>query len=340
MKKYVLIGDANSVHFQKWVNALLPHYRVSIISVTKIIDFNLYPNIEIWSLGIIGNFKLINLMLFIRLGNIINKIKPNFIHVHYLSSYGILLYFTLFFFRFRTAKVIATAWGSDVLIAMRHTFFIRYFVKKLVHKSDFITTDALIVKEYLQKITSKNIQNFVFGLPSMPPFNANKKDLNLYFSNRNLSSNYNIDKVVIHFNSIVKQNKNAKLVIANKGDEMVKLQKLVEHLSLQEAIIFVGFLNANEQNQYYQKAAFYYSIPTSDATSVSLLEAMAHGCMPIVSDIAANNEWITHKLNGYFIENKCDIIYDENFALHNIKIIEEKALFSKIILTYAKQIEL
>jgi glycosyltransferase involved in cell wall biosynthesis len=40
-------------------------------------------------------------------------------------------------------------------------------------------------------------------------------------------------------------------------------------------------------------AHVYVSTSKSDSTSVSLLEAMAAGCFPVVSDIPANREWVT-----------------------------------------------
>jgi glycosyltransferase involved in cell wall biosynthesis len=42
----------------------------------------------------------------------------------------------------------------------------------------------------------------------------------------------------------------------------------------------------------------YVSASLSDTTSVSLLEAMACGLFPIVTDIPANHEWITDGENG------------------------------------------
>lgn len=36
----------------------------------------------------------------------------------------------------------------------------------------------------------------------------------------------------------------------------------------------------------------------SDGTSLSLLEAMALGAVPLVSDIGPNREWIDHGVNG------------------------------------------
>src|SRR6266849_6707153 len=40
------------------------------------------------------------------------------------------------------------------------------------------------------------------------------------------------------------------------------------------------------------RAAAYVSVPSSDGTSVTLLEAMAAGAYPIVSDLPANREWV------------------------------------------------
>jgi glycosyltransferase involved in cell wall biosynthesis len=47
-----------------------------------------------------------------------------------------------------------------------------------------------------------------------------------------------------------------------------------------------------ELAQLLGQAAVYVSVPSSDGTSVSLLEAMTAGAYPIVSDLAANREWV------------------------------------------------
>lgn len=63
---------------------------------------------------------------------------------------------------------------------------------------------------------------------------------------------------------------------------------LIESLKLSDSVDFVGCLSAQEMADYYRRSCYFISIPTSDHTSVSLLENMACGCVPIVSDIPAN----------------------------------------------------
>jgi glycosyltransferase involved in cell wall biosynthesis len=48
-------------------------------------------------------------------------------------------------------------------------------------------------------------------------------------------------------------------------------------------------------------AEVFVSVPSSDGTSVALLQAMAAGCFPIVGDLATQQEWITDGENGLLV---------------------------------------
>ena len=49
--------------------------------------------------------------------------------------------------------------------------------------------------------------------------------------------------------------------------------------------------------------SWYISLPRSDSVSVSVLEAMAHGCVPILSDLPANRELVQHGRNGVILDD-------------------------------------
>ncbi len=61
---------------------------------------------------------------------------------------------------------------------------------------------------------------------------------------------------------------------------------------------FLGALPESGIAAALQSADVYVSASRSDSTSVSLLEAMACGAFPVVSDIPANREWIDDGVNG------------------------------------------
>jgi hypothetical protein len=59
---------------------------------------------------------------------------------------------------------------------------------------------------------------------------------------------------------------------------------------------------------------------------------MAYGCIPIVSDLPANCEWIQHGLNGWIVESSGNSflsdrapLNEEQARVFNSKLIEEKA---------------
>ena len=75
---------------------------------------------------------------------------------------------------------------------------------------------------------------------------------------------------------------------------------------MEDKVKFVGFLNHNQNDDFYNKSKIYISIPDSDATSISLLEAMYSGCIPVVSDLPANREWIDDGINGIIFSEDID----------------------------------
>ena len=62
-----------------------------------------------------------------------------------------------------------------------------------------------------------------------------------------------------------------------------------------------GFVDEERMRALYRESDLYVSLSRSDSTSQSLLEAMATGLLPLVSDIAGNREWVTHRREGYLV---------------------------------------
>ena len=74
--------------------------------------------------------------------------------------------------------------------------------------------------------------------------------------------------------------------------------ELLQRLPLDPPVRFLGWLAPQDLDREIGNAHVYVSTARSDSTSVSLLEAMAAGCFPVVTDIAGNREWIRHEENG------------------------------------------
>lgn len=331
--KYVLLADGNSPHVLKWANELMKYFDLYLISLNGLMpemhDYikkeQIYVlNDKVNAAG--GNYNLILKVFKVR--DIIGQIQPDCLNAHYLSSYGFLAALSKGIVP--NAKLIQSTWGSDILVEPFSNLIRRQIAKFALRKADYITSDSWHMSDVIQQLVGKKeVIVFPFGFDEIE-ISVMKKE-HIVFSNRALKSFYNIDKVLRWFSV---QDNSYQLMIANDGAERESLEVLAQELDISERVHFVGYLSAEEQKLYYQKSAYYISIPNSDATSVSLLEAMQYGAIPIVSNISANREWILDGVNGVFfdVNKKLDEIkVEEDFAKINHNILKDKALFQKSI---------
>lgn len=341
--KYLFIGDAESVHLLKWVREIVKYADIYILSTRglhpelkgTVSDSHCFLlNLDIKSSG--GNSKVI-FQLF-RVNRIIKMIMPDIVNTHYLTSHGFL---GALIKKVSSKKylLVSSAWGSDIMVTPQKSYFYRWLTRFVLTASDIVTSDAMVMSAIIQKLAPVKVLTFSFGLQEMPEFKGEEKESNLFFSNRALSENYNIDKVIYLFQKLTSDDNSAHLIIGNSGNKEDALRQLVARLGLEQKVSFIGYMTQQDQAQYYQRSMFYFTLPTSDTTSVSLLEAMAWGCIPIVSDIPANLEWIEDGINGIVVNNNSISIKEvklkhESIAMVNREIIAERAIFSNSIKNY------
>lgn len=83
----------------------------------------------------------------------------------------------------------------------------------------------------------------------------------------------------------------ASLVFTAIGSKLPECQQLVSSYSGRSVISFLGGCYGDDMRSQLRDSELYVSMSLSDGSSTSLLEAMAVGCFPVVSDIPANREW-------------------------------------------------
>lgn len=344
--RYLLFGNAESVHILKWAKELVKHFDVFIISslgvhseILKIIpETNIVTlNLKIHPDG--GNVVLLKNIFFLK--RLIKKINPAIVNAHYITSHG----FIAALIRSLGLKyiLIQSAWGTDILVTPGRSFIHKFITKYSLNKANVVTSDSEYMSDVIKKFSKTKCITFPFGLECLPDAKIEDKDLNLCFSNRALTENYNIDNVIYAFAAMAFKNENLKLIIANEGAKRDELIEITKNIGLSDRIEFKGFLSSSQQNEMYKKSTYYFSLPTSDSTSVSLLEAMAYGCIPILSDLPANREWVVNGKNGVIFTNKEDFINhipEKQTAFNeNRNIISKRAIFSDSILNLVNNIK-
>lgn len=273
---------------------------------------------------------------FSEIKKIINNLKPDVIHIHQVNR---LAYFVSKIAKQLKIRVVTTAWGSDVLLIPKKNALFHYLVKQTLIKSDVVTADSKDMIDAMRAIfPSEKYCLLQYGID---PIKSEIKEPIIY-SNRLHEPLYRIDRIIDYFNDFSKTHSDWKLVIAGTGSETENLVRKVKMLNLSSKINFVGWQKKDENRSWYAKSAIYISIPTSDGTSVSVLEAMSAGCIPIVSDLPVAHEWIVSGENG-IIENQAFNPLNQALQLNreicakkNEALIQEKATRAASIREFKK----
>jgi len=228
-----------------------------------------------------------------------------------------------------------------------HTNFAQFFKKLYFHTITSISgnlMDAILCvskkdHELLGKIIPSKklflIPNGISNSSYSQPQTDNR-DPNMMISVGRLSTNKRYDLLIYFLAEIIKDAPDMTLYIIGKDfGELSNIEALIYRLSIQDHIKILGEISDVELRNYLKKAKFWISTSEYESFGVALLEAMASGCIPIVSDIPAYNELITNKQNGFVINfhelNHSRQNYNEIMNLNNNHCAEiQKINFRKV----------
>jgi glycosyltransferase involved in cell wall biosynthesis len=118
---------------------------------------------------------------------------------------------------------------------------------------------------------------------------------------RSLLIEYRHDVILRSFGLLNKKGIDFAVTIVGDGTQLSNLKDLARKLNIENKVFFTGRIQNTELPKLLQKSNFYISMPTTEGVSASLFEAMASNCYPIVTNITANQSWITHRKNGQLI---------------------------------------
>ncbi|GAB4331036.1 MAG: O-antigen biosynthesis protein WlbH [Bacteroidales bacterium] len=274
------------------------------------------------------------------LERLIEQHQPDIIHVHQANSTSWLALKANKKFK---KPLLVTSWGSDILVHPFRSHLIRRMVKEILQKADAFTADAQVVAEKMKFLAGNPQLNVTVVNLGIELFKCKGPKENIIYSNRLHQPNYRIDKVIDAFARFRERNSDWQLVIAGSGPGTERLKQYAQKRCPEGSVIFTGWLKTEENREWYCRSKIFISIPESDATAVSLLEAMWAGCIPVVSDTPAAKEWIRHGENGIvatlpdndFLPEALQLD-SEKVAETNRALVEEKATEKACRETFAR----
>jgi glycosyltransferase involved in cell wall biosynthesis len=325
MKKLMIIGS-NSIHVYNYINLVKDYFDEIILITNKKREGTSVKTIELdFHLKLSSRLKTVA-----KIKKLIQEYSPSIIHIHQVNSYA---YYSLLAARKSSAPKILTAWGSDILLSPKNSFLLKKMVQFNLRHADFLTSDSEFMAEEIRSLLPRRKLDILIANFGIEIIEKDMLKENIIYSNRLHKKLYQIESVINAFKLFLENSidKSWKLVIAATGEETNNLKSMVEHLNLKGNVEFVGWVDQEKNVEYYSKARLFVSIPESDATSISLLEAMAYGCIPVLSDLPANREWIDDGKNGIIVNSPSENIFERALKLNmsevaslNKRIIIEK----------------
>jgi glycosyltransferase involved in cell wall biosynthesis len=327
-----VIGDFESIHTHSWVDYFVQRghevHGVSFYQPTRE-----PPGVEMHALRPDGAARgassggaarlgrrlpinvqrLVNLARYRRAGiaRTVHEIRPDVLHAHYLVEHG--LYATSANYH----PYVVSAWGSDVLMEATNSSVSRALARFAVKRTDQTTANNRymaremvlklgIERAYVQHIVLGVSQRFLDGAGASVNIEPTDDPLTV-LSTRSLDKTlYNIDSILRAMSRVLKQLPHAQLLLAGDGRFRPSLEQLARELKLGGAVRFAGALSEQELRQAMEKAHVFVSVPSSDATSVALLQAMGVGCFPIVSDLPSQQELVSNGEQGLRVRPRDD----------------------------------
>ncbi len=218
----------------------------------------------------------------------LRRFAPDLVDAHYVPNYGLMGALA------GRHPLSVTAWGSDLLLAARRDPLQRARARFVLSRADLVVADAENLARAARELgASAPSVHFVPWGADLSRFKpGHERDPGLLISVRMHEPIYDLPTILEGVAPVLRARPECRLVIAGSGSLTASLRRRAVEILPGDRVQWVGQLDAESLAAWLGKAAVALSASHSDSTSISLLEAMAAGAIPVVSDLEGNREWV------------------------------------------------
>lgn len=293
------LANAASIHTERWARYFAGRgYDVHVISLSA----GLIPNVSVHHVPPRGFGKAIGYLLALpAINRLVKEIRPDILHAHYATSYGLLGALTGYH------PLVITAWGSDVLLEQQRSRLMRSAVQFALARADLVTSMANHMTRTIVDlgILRDKVLTLPFGADTTifhPGVRSQVREEDIdILCNRPCEPVYNVELLIRALPTVVKRHTKVRCALMGGGSLRPRLGALAAKLGVAPNITWIDRLPLPEVAHWLARAKVFVTPSLSDGNNISLNEAMACGCFPIASDIPANREWVVNGENGFLV---------------------------------------
>jgi L-malate glycosyltransferase len=231
----------------------------------------------------------------------LRRIDPDLVHAHWVTSYGLLALAS------GRSPLVVTAHGDDVLIAPRNPLF-KVIVARVLRAAELVTVPSEQMRDAVEALAGRDLEIAVvqYGVDT-ERLRSIAADVRVrqtpglalgIVSARPLLRLYRFDCLLEGLALLHARGLEWRCDLYGDGPEREQLVTRARELGLDGKVAFHGQCPAEEVEEALAGADVYVSMAESDGASIALLEALALGPIPVLSDIPANRAWVQDGVNG------------------------------------------
>ena len=320
MKTICYLADASNSHTIKWAKYFKNKgYNVHVISLNegKIEGINVHNfNFNVKELKNENVFKKVKYITSIKeIKKLIKEIKPDILHAHYASSYGLIG--SLLNYR----PYVLSVWGTDIYDFPKSGIIQKSIIKYNLHKADYIFSTSKDMARETKLYTNKKIYITPFGVDmdvfkKIEEVRINKDKNSITIGTiKTLEKKYGIEYLIRAFKLILDKYEGSldiNLKVGGSGSQLDTLKELVEELKIQDKVEFLGRVREQDVPYIFNKFDIAVFPSLRESFGVAAVEAQACEIPVIVTNVGGHKEAIAPSKTGIVIESQdSNCLYEE-----------------------------
>ncbi len=200
---------------------------------------------------------------------------------------------------------------NELIVPTKKTYDLfkeKYKYDRNVH---IIPTGIEIERFYKEKVSLDKLNTLKSEL------GITKDDITVLFVGR-IASEKNVEFLIHNHSSLLKVNKNIKLLIVGDGPDLDNYKKLASKNKISDKVIFTGKVAWKDIPLYYNIGDIFTTASHTETQGLTVIEAMASSLPVVALDDEAFRNTVIDGLTGYLFKNR------KEYINHMISLIKNK----------------
>ena len=310
--RLMILADAASAHTVRWVQALAGRGHEILLFTLMPPPAEVYEDLTnvsvVWpgigadiariSEGALGKLRYLRALPLLLAQA--RCWKPDLVHAHYASSYGLLATLA------RVRPRIVSVWGMDVFSFPRRSDLHRRLMRWVLGSADAVLSTSHVMRERVYELVDRSVVVTPFGIDThrfCPPSVPRSPDCLCVGTVKALEEKYGIDYLLRAFAIVLQKGVHPvgyRLLIVGGGSCRDQLERLAMDLGIIDKVQFIGACVYADVHLWHQAldVAVYPSIDPSESFGVAAVESQSCGVPVVVSRIGGLPEVVVDKVTG------------------------------------------